>query len=200
MFKPTESREDDPGQAVRDLRRVKLGPRDVLVGISASGRTPYTLGGVRYARRMRAKTVALTSNPRAPLRRLADVAIVPVVGPEIIAGSSRMKAGTAQKLVLNMLSSATMVRLGRVLSHWMISVQLNNRKLRKRAVGILSQAAGVSGKVAARALKTSGGNVPAALLMLWENISRAKALSLLRAGRNAARVLRLARQRTVAAG
>lgn len=200
VFRPTESREDDPRQAVRDLRRVRLGPRDVLVGISASGRTPYTLSGVRYARRMRAKTVALTSNPRAPLRRLADVAIVPVVGPEIIAGSSRMKAGTAQKLVLNMLSSATMVRLGRVLSHWMISVQLNNRKLRQRAVGILSQAAGVSAAAAARALNSSGGNVPAALLMLWKNISRADALSLLSAGRNAARVLRLARPRTVAAG
>jgi len=200
MFRPTESREDDPRQAVRDLRRVKLGPQDVLVGISASGRTPYTLGGVRYARRMRAKTVALTSNPQGPLRRLADVAIVPVVGPEVIAGSSRMKAGTAQKLVLNMLSSATMVRLGRVLSHWMISVQLNNRKLRRRAVGILSEAAGVSGNVAARALKASGGNVPAALLMLWKNISTAEALRLLRAGRNAARVLRLARRRTVAAG
>ncbi len=200
MFRPTESKEDDPRQAVRDLRRVKLGSRDVLVGISASGRTPYTLGGVRYARRMRAKTVAVTSNPRGPLRRLADVAIVPVVGPEIIAGSSRMKAGTAQKLVLNMLSSTTMVRLGRVLSHWMISVQLNNRKLRKRAVGILSEAAGVSDNVAERALKASGGNVPAALLMVWKNISRAEALRLLRAGRNAARVLRLARRRPVAAG
>lgn len=200
MFKPTESREDDPRQAVRDLRRIKLGARDVVVGISASGRTPYTLGGLRYARRVRAKTVALTSNPRAPLRRLADVAIVLLVGPEIIAGSSRMKAGTAQKLVLNMLSSATMVRLGRVLSHWMIGVQLNNRKLRKRAVAILSQAADVSGTVAGRTLKASGGNVPAALLMLWKKISRAEALSLLRTGRNAARVLRLARERSAAAG
>lgn len=200
MFKPTESREDDPRQAVRDLRRIKLGARDVVVGISASGRTPYTLGGLRYARRVRAKTVALTSNPSAPLRRLADVAIVLLVGPEIIAGSSRMKAGTAQKLVLNMLSSATMVRLGRVLSHWMIGVQLNNRKLRKRAVAILSQAADVSGTVAGRTLKASGGNVPAALLMLWKKISRAEALSLLLTGRNAARVLRLARERSAAAG
>lgn len=190
MFRPTESREDDPQQAWRDLRRIKLRRRDVLVGISASGRTPYTLGGMRYARRLGAKTIGLTSNPRAPLRRLAEVVIVPVVGPEIIAGSTRMKAGTAQKLVLNMLSTATMIRLGRVLSHWMVNLQLNNRKLWKRGVAIVSQAAGVSPKVAGQALETSEGNVPAALLMLWKKIPKEEAFRLSRRGRDLSSVLR----------
>src|SRR5436309_3463644 len=124
MFRPTEASEDDPSLAVRDLRRVRFNRRDVLVGISASGRTPYVLGGLRYARRLSAKTVVLTSNPDAPIKRLADVSIVPVVGPEVIAGSTRMKAGTAQKLALNMLSTTVMVRLGRVFSNLMINVQL----------------------------------------------------------------------------
>ena len=192
MFSPTESSEDDPRQALRDLRRIRLGSRDVLVGISASGRTPYTLGGVRYARSIGAKTVGVTSNAGSPLARLASIAIIPVVGPEIIAGSSRMKAGTAQKLVLNMLSSATMIRLGRVLSHWMINVQLKNRKLLKRGIAILSQAAGVSTAVAKRALKASGGNLPAALLMVWMKIPKEKALQLLRDGQNASSLLRAA--------
>lgn len=192
MFRPTEAKEDDPRQAVRDLRRIKLSRRDVLVGISASGLTPYTLGGMRYARRIRAKTIALTSNPRAPLRRVADLAIVPVVGPEVIAGSSRMKAGTAQKLVLNMLSTATMVRLGRVLSHWMINLQLNSRKLLNRGQAILTKAAGVNRAVARRALEDSGRNLPVALLVLWKKIPKQEALRLLHDGRNPSRVLRAA--------
>lgn len=192
MFRPTETSEDDPRQAVRDLRRIRLNRRDVLVGISASGRTPYTLGGMRYARRVGARTVALTSNPRAPLTRTADVAIVPVVGPEVIAGSSRMKAGTAQKLVLNMLSTASMVRWGRVLSNWMINLQLKNRKLWKRGQAILTKAAGVTPSVAARALEQSGRNVPVALLMLWKKIRKEEALRLLRNGKSTARVLRAA--------
>ncbi len=192
MFRPREGAEDDPRQAVQDLRRIRLSREDVLVGISASGRTPYTLGGMRYARRLGAGTIAVTSHPRAPLRRLADVSIVPVVGPEVIAGSTRMKAGTAQKLVLNMLSTATMVRLGRVLSHWMINLQLNNQKLWKRGQAILRKAAGLSAAQAAAALEVSGGNLPAALLMHWKKISKAKALRLLRNGQNTSRVLRAA--------
>ncbi len=192
MFKPTEASEDDPKQAVRDLRRIRLGRQDVLVGVSASGRTPYTLGGMRYAQRLDAITIGVCSNPDAPMKRIADVSIVPVVGPEVISGSTRMKAGTAQKLVLNMLSTASMVRLGRVLSHWMINVRLNNEKLRKRGQAILAQAAHVSPAVAARVLEQSGGNLPAALLMLWKKISRREALQILGSGRNTASVLRTA--------
>lgn len=190
MFTPAEAKEDNPDQAVRDLRRIKLNPGDVLVGISASGSTPYTLGGLRYARRIKAKTIAVTSNPGAPLRRLADVAIVPIVGPEVIAGSTRMKAGTAQKLVLNLLSTATMVRLGRVFSNWMISLRMSNRKLLKRGEAILRQATGVSAAVARRALEGSGRNLPVALLMLCKEISREKALRLLRDSKGPASVLR----------
>ena len=180
MFRPTEASEDDPQLAVRDLRRIRFNRRDVLVGISASGRTPYVLGGLRYARKLGAATVALTSNPTGPVRRLAKVAIVPVVGSEVIAGSTRMKSGTAQKLVLNMLSTVTMVRLGRVFSNLMIFVQLKNEKLRRRGREILIRLTGASAGVAARALAQSGGRLPVALVMLMKGVSRREASRLLR--------------------
>jgi len=190
MFKSKEEMEDNPLQAERDLRRVKLSAKDVLVGISASGHAPYVLGGMRYARRRGAKTVGLTANPAAPMKRLADVFIAPVVGPEVITGSSRMKAGTAEKLVLNMLSTATMVRLGRVFSHWMINVQPTNRKLRERVRQILISTTGASPTRAARALKAAGGNLPVALLMLQHGIKRDEALQLLTRGKSIASILR----------
>lgn len=192
MFRPAEGVEDEPRSAVRDLRRSKLTRRDVVVGISASGQTPYTLGGMRYARRLGAKTVAVCSNPRAPIKRLADVAIVLVVGPEVIAGSTRMKAGTAEKLVLNMLSTASMVRLGRVLSNWMVNLQVTNQKLRRRAEAILAKATGAGPIRAARALEQSGRDLPVALLMLWKRISREEARRLLGNRQNTASILRAA--------
>jgi N-acetylmuramic acid 6-phosphate etherase len=185
-----EGVEDDPRQAVRDLQKIKFNRPDLLVGIAASGRTPYVLGGMRYARRLGAKVVGLTSNPQAPIKSLAHVSIIPVVGPEVIAGSSRMKAGTAQKLVLNMLSTATMVRLGRVLSYWMIYVQVTNQKLWKRARGIVMQNTGVSRAAAAKALKDAGRSLPLALLMVLKKIPRSEAARLLQEGPSAARVLR----------
>ncbi len=190
MFRPTEVSEDNPAQAVRDLRRLKFRKRDVLVGVSASGHTPYTLGGMRYARRLGAVTVAVTCNPGSLLCGIADVAIVPVVGPEVIAGSTRMKAGTAQKMVLNMLSTASMARWGRVFSNWMINVQANNRKLRRRATAILAKAAGVSSVRAARTLEESGRELPTALLMLLRKASRAEAARLLANSPNPAALLR----------
>ena len=190
MFKSQEGTEDDPRQAERDLRSLKLNAKDVLVGIAASGSTPYVLGGMRYARRVGAKTVGLTVNPDAPMKPLADVFIAPVVGPEIVAGSSRMKAGTAQKLVLNMLSTTTMARLGRVYSHWMINVQLTNRKLRERGQRILRAITGASPARAARTLTAAGGGLPVALLMLQHGIKRDKALDLLTREKNIAAALR----------
>jgi N-acetylmuramic acid 6-phosphate etherase len=145
-----------------------------------------------YARKLGAKVVGLTCNPGAPLRALADVAIIPVVGPEVIAGSSRMKAGTAQKLVLNMLSSATMVRLGRVLSNRMVTVQLTNEKLWKRAEGILMKFTGASQAVAAKALKDSRRSLPVAILMVLKKISRSEAVHQLQKGPGVAAVLRKA--------
>ena len=190
MFNSKEETEDNPREAERDLRRVKLSGKDVLVGISASGQTPYVLGGMRYAQRVGAKTVGLTANPAAPMKPLADVFIAPVVGPEVIAGSSRMKAGTAQKLVLNMLSTATMVRLGRVFSNWMINVRLSNRKLRERGQRILVIATGASPTRVARMLKAAEGNLPVAFLMLHKGIKRDEALKLLARGKNIAAALR----------
>jgi N-acetylmuramic acid 6-phosphate etherase len=190
MFKSEEETEDNPLEAERDLRRVKLSGRDVLVGIAASGDTPYVLGGMRYARRRGARTVGLTANPAAPMKALADILIAPVVGPEVIAGSSRMKAGTAQKLVLNMLSTATMVRLGRAFSHWMIKVQSSNRKLHERGQRILSSVTGASPNRAAQTLKAAGGDLPVALLMLHKGIKRDEALKLLTTRKNIAAALR----------
>ncbi|HEV2352398.1 MAG TPA: N-acetylmuramic acid 6-phosphate etherase [Terriglobia bacterium] len=190
MFKPIEGAEDDPHQAVRDLQNIKLSHFDALVGISASGRTPYPMAGLRYARNLGAATIAVTANPRAPMRKLADVTIATVVGPEVIAGSTRMKAGTAQKLVLNMLSTASMVRVGRVLSSWMVHLSMNSAKLRKRGELMLSKATGVSPGVASRTLEASGRHLPVALLMLWKNISRRDALRLLEESKNIARTLR----------
>jgi N-acetylmuramic acid 6-phosphate etherase len=192
MFRPVEGAEDDPKLAVTDLQRIKFGPADVLVGISASSRTPYTLGGLKYARRVGAATIAVTANPDGPMNRCAKIAIVPVVGPEVVAGSTRMKAGTAQKLVLNMLSTASMIRLGRVFSNWMVNVQLTNSKLRRRAQGILIEATGATAAKAARALSASGGHLPTAMLMLWKNVSRKRAEQTLREGPNVAAVLRQA--------
>ncbi len=189
-----EVAEDHPHQAVEALRRLKLNSQDVLVGISASGETPYTIGGMRYARKMGAAVIALTTAPRASMTKLADIAIVPVVGREVIAGSTRMKAGTAQKLVLNMLSTASMVRSGRVLANWMINVQARNQKLRERACRILAKAARVPRTVATKTLTASGGQLPVALLMLWNKSSRREAEAKLKDGPSIAGVLRAAQQ------
>jgi N-acetylmuramic acid 6-phosphate etherase len=182
LFRASEVSEDDPQKGVDDLRRIHFNPRDVLVGISASGRTPYVLGGLRHARRLRARTVVLTANPDAPAQRYADVMIAPVVGPEVIAGSTRMKAGTAQKLILNMLSTATMVRLGRVFSNLMSHVQLTNTKLRERAQRVLMEATGASAVEARRALKAAHGRLPVALRMLSKGVPGAQAERLLGTG------------------
>lgn len=190
IFEAVEGCEDDPSLAVRDLRRIKLTRRDVVVGISASGTTPFTLGGMRYARKLGARTIALTCNPQAPMRASASISIIPVVGPEIIAGSSRMKAGTAQKMVLNMLSTATMVRLGRTFSGAMIGVQINNQKLRRRGLEILMKLAKVPESRASAALDSSGRNLPVALVMLRHKVSKKEAAQLLKAEPNISSILK----------
>jgi N-acetylmuramic acid 6-phosphate etherase len=162
------------------------------VGISASGRTPYVMGGLRLARQMGAPTVLLTANPQAEASRWAAVTIAPMVGPEVIAGSTRMKAGTAQKLVLNMISTATMVRLGRVFSNLMVQVQITNTKLRRRAEGILVESTGATAGQARKALESSGGSLPVAMLMLAKGVDRESAIALLNSGPSASAVLRRA--------
>lgn len=189
-----EGVEDNAQQGVRDLQKIKLAQRDLLVGISASGGAPYVLGGMRYAHSKGAKVVGVSCNPEAPLIGLADVSIIPVVGPEVVAGSSRLKAGTAQKLVLNMLSTATMVRLGRVLSGSMINVQLSNEKLWRRAVGILRKFTGATEAEANRVLKASGRSLPVAILMVLKEVPKAEAARRLKEGPSVANVLRQAMQ------
>jgi N-acetylmuramic acid 6-phosphate etherase len=193
MFKAGEGLEDDGASARKDLERIGLNKKDVLVGIAASGRTPYTLEGLRYAKRKGAATVGITANPGSPMQGLPDVEIAVDVGPEVIAGSTRLKAGTAQKLVLNMLSTATMVRLGRVFSGLMIHVEMKNEKLRERGRSILAKATGVDPTTAVRAMEAAGSNLPAAILMIWKNVPRKEALRILKEQPNTALALRKAR-------
>lgn len=193
MFKAGEGVEDNRARARRDLQRVGLSKKDVLVGLAASGRTPYTLEGLRYAKRLGAGTVGVTANPDAPMRGLPDVEIVVNVGPEIVAGSTRLKAGTAEKLILNMLSTATMIRLGRVFSGLMIHMEMKNEKLRDRGRSILVKATGLDLESADRALAASGMNLPAALLMVWKDIPKEDALRILKQQPNTALALREAR-------
>jgi N-acetylmuramic acid 6-phosphate etherase len=148
-----EGAEDNAEQGARDVRRCGVRRRDAVVGVTASGSTPYVAGALRAARRAGAATIAVTCNLPATVAAVADVTIAALTGPEVIAGSTRMKAGTAQKMVLNMLSTATMVRLGHVYDNWMIDVALSNRKLRRRGERILQEAAGATAEAAARALR-----------------------------------------------
>ena len=166
MRHAVEGAEDSASNGARDLARAKLKARDIVVGIAASGTTPYVLGALKYSRQVGAMTIGLTSNPASPLARLAHITIAPITGPEVLSGSTRMKAGTAQKMVLNMLSTAAMVRLGRAYENWMIRMKLTNEKLQKRAARILEQAAGVSASKARHALRQARHDLPVALVML----------------------------------
>ena len=178
-----EASEDWPELGRRDITKRNPAKRDVVVGISASGRTPYTVAALRYARSHGATTVAVTNNRGSWLERVADIAIVADVGPEVVAGSTRMKAGTAQKLILNMLSTGAMARLGYVYGNLMVNVHVKNKKLLERGVSVLEQAADVGRDVARRALKAGGNSVPVALVMLKAQVSKAEARRRLRAAR-----------------
>lgn len=175
----TSALEDDARLGRAEMRRLRVGRRDVLVGVAASGATPFTLAAVAEARRRGARTIGLTTTPGSPLARRAHVAIVPVVGGEVLRGSTRMKAGTAQKLVLNMLSTAAMVRLGHVHEDLMVEVQPLNEKLRRRAASIVAAIAGVSRSEAAKALRAAGGEGKVAVVMLKAGVTAATARRLL---------------------
>ena len=175
LSRATETTEDDPEIGIRDLRSRGFSDRDVLVGITASGRTPYVLGAIAEARRLGAVTVGISCTPDSELSRAVDIAIAPVTGPEVVAGSTRLKAGTAQKLVLNMLSTGTFVRLGYVYGNLMVNVQPKNVKLVDRARRIIAQAAGVSYDRAGELLAASGKSVRVAILMGKAGIGREEA-------------------------
>lgn len=175
LSRATEISEDSPHLGRRDLAKKRPTKKDVVVGLSASGRTPYTLGALQYARQRGATTVAVTGNPGSPMARAAKIAIVVETGPEVVAGSTRMKAGTAQKLVLNMLSSGAMTRLGYVYGNLMVNVHLKNQKLLERGLSILERVAGLEREAARKALKAAGNSVPVALVMLKAGLGRAEA-------------------------
>jgi N-acetylmuramic acid 6-phosphate etherase len=164
-YRAVEASEDDAAAGGHDLEARGFSAQDALIGIAASGRTPYTVGAVEYARHLGAFTAAITCVPGSPICKAAEIAIVPVVGPEVVAGSTRLKAGTAQKLVLNMLSTATMVRLGYVTGNRMTNVQTRNQKLQARGLRILMAEAGLDEEAAASILATASGNLPVALVM-----------------------------------
>src|SRR5688500_5423644 len=158
-YRAVEASEDDGNAGATDLEHRDLTDKDVVIGIAASGKTPYTVGAVKYARSIGAFTVALTCVPDSPITRAAELSIVPVVGPEVLTGSSRLKAGTAQKMVLNMISTATMVQLGYVTGNRMSHLKPGNTKLRERAVRIVMAETGLDQTAATMALEASGWDV-----------------------------------------
>ena len=176
----TEISEDDSKAGRQEMSRRKPTRQDVVLAIASSGRTPFTLAAVTEARRRGAQTIALTCNPNSPLERAANFAIVTQVGPEVLAGSSRMKAGTAHKMVLNIISTAAMTRMGYVYGNRMVNVVPKNEKLIQRAVGILEQATGATHESASRTLIASGNRTPVALVMLAANATRPQAQAALK--------------------
>jgi N-acetylmuramic acid 6-phosphate etherase len=167
--------EDSRQLGQRDLARRRPGRKDVVVGITASGRTPYTVAAVKYARRKGARTIAVVCNPNSELGRAAEIEFVAEVGPEVLSGSTRMKAGTAQKMVLNMLTTGAMTRLGYVYGNLMVNVQMGNKKLAARGLALLEKAAGVDRESAAKALKSARNRVAVALVMLKAGVDRSQA-------------------------
>jgi N-acetylmuramic acid 6-phosphate etherase len=176
----SEVSEDDYKAGREEMSRSKPTKNDVVLGIASSGRTPFTVAAIERARQRGAHTIALTCNPNSPLQRAAHFAIVTQVGPEVLAGSSRMKAGTAHKMVLNMISTAAMTRLGYVYGNLMVNVAPKNEKLLQRAIGILEQATGADHESATQALKASGNKTPVAVVMLAAGATRPQAQAALK--------------------
>jgi N-acetylmuramic acid 6-phosphate etherase len=191
----TEADEDSRALGIREMRRKRVGQYDVVVGLAASGRTPFTVAAVEHARRSRAKTVAITCNRGTPLAKAAELAIVVDTGPEVLAGSTRMKAGTAEKMVLNILSTGAMVRLGYVYGNLMVNLHRKNSKLAERSVSIVQQALGVRQREALDILSNARNNVPVAIVMSKAGISRGIAAeSLVRAKGHVRNAIALAKK------
>ncbi|WP_027340765.1 N-acetylmuramic acid 6-phosphate etherase [Halonatronum saccharophilum] len=177
MVDAVEGAEDSYDLGKRDLKEIDFGSKDIVVGIAASGRTPYVIGALEYAKSIRATTVALSCNQNSKISQIADIPISPVVGPEVITGSTRLKSGTAQKMVLNMLSTASMIKLGKVYKNLMVDVQPTNQKLVERAKSIVMQATGVDYSIAHKALKAANYNPKIAIVMIKGNFSYKKAVN-----------------------
>ena len=176
-----EGAEDNEAQGATDLDAIRFSSRDIVVGIAVSGRTPYVIGALDRAKALGATTIALTCNPDSAIAAMADIALSPVVGPEVLTGSTRLKSGTAQKLVLNMLTTASMIRIGKTYKNLMVDLIASNDKLLARAVRIVMQAAECSEDVAERALESTGNDVKLAILVILTGSSVAEARSALTA-------------------
>ncbi|VTU06579.1 N-acetylmuramic acid 6-phosphate etherase [Actinobacillus indolicus] len=176
---PIEGAEDNKEAGKQDLQAVEFSPKDVLVGIAASGRTPYVLGALAYAKQLGATTVSIASNPNSAMSQIADIVIDTVVGAEVLTGSSRMKSGTAQKLVLNMLTTASMILIGKCYQNLMVDVQASNQKLVARAIRIVMQATECSREVAETTLALAENNAKLAIMMILADLDKDRAEQLL---------------------
>ena len=176
---PIEGAEDSKAQAVIDLQTIQFSSKDVLVGIAASGRTPYVIGALEYAKSLGSVTVSIASNPNSAMANIVDIAIDTVVGAEVLTGSSRLKSGTAQKLVLNMLTTASMILMGKCYQNLMVDVQASNEKLKARAIRIVMQATDCDKALAEETLKQADQNAKLAIMMILSGLDRAQAEDLL---------------------
>ena len=176
---PIEGAEDSKAQAVVDLQTIQFSSKDVLVGIAASGRTPYVIGALEYAKSLGSVTVSIASNPNSAMANIVDIAIDTVVGAEVLTGSSRLKSGTAQKLVLNMLTTASMILMGKCYQNLMVDVQASNEKLKARAIRIVMQATDCDKALAEETLKQADQNAKLAIMMILSGLDRAQAETLL---------------------
>lgn len=176
---PIEGAEDNPQAGMNDLQAIDFSAKDVLVGLAASGRTPYVMGALHYAKSLGATTISIASNPNCAMCQLSDIAIETVVGAEVLTGSSRLKSGTAQKLVLNMLTTASMVLIGKCYQNLMVDVQASNQKLIARAVRIVMQATDCTKSEAESALQAADNHAKLAIMMILANVKRAEAERLL---------------------
>lgn len=181
---PIEGAEDNREQGKLDLQAIQCNEKDVVVGIAASGRTPYVLAGLEYANEVGALTISIASNPNSAMAQIAKIAIDTIVGPEVLTGSSRMKSGTAQKLVLNMLTTASMIQMGKCYQNLMVDVQASNEKLRARAVRIVMQATECTKEVAEHTLKMADGNAKLAIMMQLGNLDKESAVEILNKNQN----------------
>ena len=176
---PIEGAEDSKAQAVVDLQTIQFSSKDVLVGIAASGRTPYVISALEYAKSLGSVTVSIASNPNSAMANIVDIVIDTVVGPEVLTGSSRLKSGTAQKLVLNMLTTASMILMGKCYQNLMVDVQASNEKLKARAIRIVMQATDCNKALAEETLKQADQNAKLAIMMILSGLDRAQAETLL---------------------
>jgi N-acetylmuramic acid 6-phosphate etherase len=180
IFEAVEGAEDNKDYAIRDLKEINFSSKDVLVGLAASGRTPYTIGALEYANELGSFTIAVTCNPNSILSNTAKLSINPIVGPEVISGSTRLKAGTAQKMVLNMLSTGTMVKLGKVYENLMVDLKAQNQKLVERTKKIVCQATGVSKEKASQVLEETDYDVKLAILLIKTGLNLEKGKDILK--------------------